>query len=194
MNYIINKFLNSITYIIPIKDSKECYLVDCGDVEKVVEQGWKVKGVFLTHCHFDHIYGINKLIEYFPNAIIYTNEEGRNGLVDPRMNFSKYHDEVEDFSFSYIENINLIKQEDMLIIYNDFKVKPLFTPGHDVSCISYIIGNNLFTGDAYIPEIKTVTTFPMSDKKLAEESLLRLHQYERMGYVICPGHGEIKKK
>ena len=194
MLYITNKFLNSITYIIPINDGEKCYLVDCGDIEKVIEQGWSVKGVFLTHCHFDHIYGINKLVESYPEVKIYTNEVGIIGLTNPRVNFSKYHDEVEDFSFSYPKNISLIEKEGMLIIENDIIVNALFTPGHDTSCISYIIGNYLFTGDAYIPGIKTVTTFPRSNKKQAAESLLRLQQYEKIGYMICPGHGEIMKK
>ncbi|MBO5016390.1 MAG: MBL fold metallo-hydrolase [Bacteroidaceae bacterium] len=189
MNHIINKFLNSITYIIPIKDSKECYLVDCGDIEEIVEHGWQVKGVFLTHCHFDHIYGINKLIKYYPDAMIYTNEEGRNGLVNPRVNFSKYHDEVEDFEFLYLENIRLIEKEILMSLADDLIVKVLLTPGHDSSCISYIIGNYLFTGDAYIPGIKTVTTFPRSNKKQASESLVRLQKIEnKYGYIICAGH------
>lgn len=194
MIYITNIFLNSITYIIPISDENECYLVDCGDIEKVIEQGWTVKGVFLTHCHFDHIYGINKLVESYPEVKIYTNEAGIIGLTNPRVNFSKYHEEVEDFSFSYIENVSLIEKEGMLILENDIIVNALFTPGHDASCISYIIGNHLFTGDAYIPGIKTVTTFPRSNKEKATQSLLRLQQYERTGYIICPGHGEIMRK
>ena len=188
MNYIINKFFNSITYIIPINDSKECYLVDCGDIENVVEQGWRVKGVFLTHCHFDHIYGINKLVEYYPEVKIYTNESGMMGLINPRLNFSKYYEEIEDFSFLYLKNIILIEKEEILILYDNLNVKPLFTPGHDVSCISYIIGNNLYTGDAYIPDIKTVTTFPGSNKEQAVQSLLRLQNMEQQGFNIYPGH------
>lgn len=191
---ITNIYLNSITYIIPINDENECYLVDCGDIEKVIEQGWLVKGVFLTHCHFDHIYGINKLVESYPEVKIYTNEAGIIGLTNPRVNFSKYHDEVEDFSFLYSKNIRMIEKEGMLILDNDIIVNVLFTPGHDDSCISYIIGNQLFTGDAYIPGIKTVTTFPRSNKEKASQSLLRLQQYERNGYMICPGHGDIMKK
>lgn len=191
---IINTFLNSITYIIPINNQNECYLVDCGDIEKVIEQGWTVKGVFLTHCHFDHIYGINKLVESYPEVKIYTNEAGVIGLTNPRVNFSKYHDEVEDFAFKYPESLSLIEKDGTLILDTDTIVNALFTPGHDASCISYIIGNHIFTGDAYIPGIKTVTTFPRSDKEKATQSLLRLQQYERNGYIICPGHGEIMRK
>ena len=42
-DYIVNKIFNSITYILPTGNEKDCWLVDCGDVEKVIEQGWNVK-------------------------------------------------------------------------------------------------------------------------------------------------------
>lgn len=194
LKLIVNSIFNSITYILPTDGHGECWLVDCGDIEKVVEQGFKVKGVLLTHCHFDHIYGINKLVDFYPNVEIYTNEEGMKGLINPRINFSKYHDEVEDFACLFPENIKLITREGGLTLYKDFKVEVLLTPGHDSSCISYIIGNKLFTGDAYIPGIKPVTIFPRSNKEQAAESLLQLQQYERNGYMICPGHSEIIKQ
>ena len=83
-DYIVNRIFNSITYILPTGNEKDCWLVDCGDVEKVIEKGWNVKGVLLTHAHCDHIYGLNKLMEAFPEALVYTNAEGKEGLMNPR--------------------------------------------------------------------------------------------------------------
>lgn len=39
-SYIVNSFLSSVTYILPAGNGKDCWLVDCGDVEKAVEAGW----------------------------------------------------------------------------------------------------------------------------------------------------------
>lgn len=36
-HFIVNRIFNSITYILPVGDSRDCWLVDCGDVEKVIE-------------------------------------------------------------------------------------------------------------------------------------------------------------
>lgn len=83
MSFIVNLIYNSITYILPVGNQRNCWLVDCGDVEKVIEQGWNIKGVLLTHVHFDHIYGINNLLEVFPDARIYTNAEGEKGYKIP---------------------------------------------------------------------------------------------------------------
>ena len=67
------------------------------------------------------------------------------------------------------------------------EVKVLATPGHDTSCLSYIIGDNLFTGDSYIPGIKVVAIWPKSDKKLAKESGERLRKMKQQ-YLIRAGH------
>lgn len=188
MNRVVNRLLNSITYILPIDNQKKCYLVDCGDLETIINYGWNVCGVLLTHSHYDHCYGLNKLVEYFPKVRIYTNESGKNGLMNSRLNLSKYSEEVENFEFLYTENIVLIKDELSLFLYGDLEIKVLLTPGHDPSCISYIVGNNIFTGDAYIPGINVVTTFPQSNKVLAINSQTRLQVLEKEGYNILSGH------
>ena len=38
-DFIVNRIFNSITYILPTGNEKDCWLADCGDVEKVIEQG-----------------------------------------------------------------------------------------------------------------------------------------------------------
>ena len=185
---IVNSIFNSITYIIPVGSQKDCYLVDCGDVEKVIKQGWRVRGVFLTHAHFDHIYGLNKLIEKFPDALAYTNADGQKGLQNPKWNFSRYHEEFENFVFCKSENVRVFESCGVYEFDKDIKVEVLFTPGHDLSCITYKISNCLYTGDAYIPGIKVVTTFPRSNKQVAKESLERLQKLECLGLKIMPGH------
>lgn len=188
MSFIVNQIFNSITYILPIGSEKECYLVDCGDVEKLIEQGWKVRGVLLTHSHFDHIYGLNKLIEVCPEAFVYTNQAGKEGLVNDKWNFSRYHTEVENFIFTKMENVRIL-DEGIQTLEGGLYIDVLFTPGHDPSCISYIVGNNLFTGDAYIPDIEPFQKFPRSNKEQALESLVRLQEMEKKyGYTICAGH------
>ena len=185
---IVNSIFNSITYIIPVGNQKDCYLVDCGDVEKVIKQGWLVRGVLLTHAHFDHIYGLNKLMEKFPDALVYTNADGQKGLQNPKWNFSRYHEEVENFVFCKSENVRVFESCGVYEFDKDIKVEVLFTPGHDLSCITYKISNCLYTGDAYIPGIKVVTTFPRSNKQVAKESLERLQKLECLGLKIMPGH------
>lgn len=188
IEYIVNTIFNSITYILPVGNQRDCWLVDCGDVENVIERGCNIKGVFLTHAHFDHIYGINKLLVAFPDALIYTNAEGKQGLQNPKWNFSRYHEDIEDLIISSPQNVQVIEKEGTLKLDEDLTIEILFSPGHEPSCLSFIVGNKLFTGDAYIPGIKTVVTFPRSNKQLAKKSEQRLKDLEAQGYEVMAGH------
>lgn len=188
MEYIVNSVLNSITYILSVGNQKDCWLVDCGDIDKIIEKGWHVRGVLLTHAHFDHIYGLNRLIDINPDALVFTNEAGKEGLLSPKWNFSRYYDEVEDFIFSYPENISILDREGSFAVDDDLTVEILFTPGHEPSCITYKVGDKLFTGDSYIPGIKTITNFPRSVKSISDRTEERLKELEVQGYVICSGH------
>lgn len=183
--------MNSITYILTKEGVDYCILIDCGyseDLIPVLEKLSKcVKAVFLTHVHYDHVYGLNMLLKYYPEVLVYTNEEGFSALTDTRKNFSKYHSELESFVFQYPKSVRLLEEREYELFEGE-KMQVLFTPGHDVTCFSFIIGDNLFTGDAYIPGIKTVMSFPRSNRKDAKESLERLKALEKQGYNVCPGH------
>lgn len=185
--YIVNRIFNSITYILPAGNENDCWLVDCGDVEKVIEKGWNVLGVLLTHAHCDHIYGLNRLLEAFPNALVYTNAEGKVGLMNPRWNFSHYHEDVADFVLAYPDNVRVIEEE-CAIDLGGMQVAVFFVPGHDPSCLAFRIDDALYTGDAYILGVKVVTTFPRSNRRQAAESLARLQQLEASGLKVMPGH------
>lgn len=187
-DYIVNRIFNSITYILPFGNLKECYLVDCGDIEQILNQGWQIKGVLLTHVHTDHIYGLNRLLERFPQTVVYTNKYGYEALQNPRLNFSRYHEDVDDFIISKPENIYIINRECILQLEGSIMVNVLFTPGHDPSCLSYSIGHSIYTGDSYIPGVKIITTLPRSNKRDAEQSLSKIIKLEESGFIIKPGH------
>lgn len=184
---VVNSIFTSYTYILPVGE-KECWLVDCGDIDKVIEAGWKVKGVLLTHVHFDHIYGLNELMKYMPNAVVYTNTEGQQALQNPKWNFSKYHLDQPNFIFDRPDAVRVIKKECWISLDSVLSAFVIFTPGHDSSCLSFVIDNIIFTGDSYIPGVNVVTTLPRSNKEEAAFSLDRLRKLEESGFVICPGH------
>ena len=81
---IVNSIFSSNTYILSHTDSCRVWLIDIGDIEPVIARllpGQQIQGVFLTHTHFDHFYGINRLIR---------SEERRVGK-ECRSRWSPYH-------------------------------------------------------------------------------------------------------
>ena len=187
---IVNSIFNSNTYI--LSDNENCWLIDVGDIDKICQfvlGKYELKGVFLTHSHFDHIYGLNKLIEHFPNCVIYISENGKEGLFDDRRNFSLYHERPLNFKGG---NIQVVKDGDVVNLVKNIKIKCISTPGHDTSCMTYSLNEYLFTGDSYIPNEKPVTKLKGGDRKDYEISLKKILSLIYSDTVVCPGHGEME--
>ena len=191
VTHIVNSVFTSRTYILSNQDKTEFWLVDCGDVPPIVEilsslggDLSLLKGVLLTHVHYDHIYGLPQLTELCPQIKVFTNDFGVKALSDGRLNYSKYHNDPIVYES---KNVITCDEGSVIKLFDGVKAKVHYTPGHNPSCLTYEVGDYLFTGDAYIPGIKVVTTFKGGDKTLAAESLTKiLHMAE--GKIVCPGH------
>ena len=125
-------------------------------------------------------------MKQLPEVKIYTNTAGIEALKDPRQNLSHYHSEYPDISIEAPDNVCILKEGDELNVLGE-TVKVYETPGHAPSCFTYIMGDNAFTGDAYIPGVKVFTGFPHSNRKQAAESVERILQLASQ-YLILPGH------
>lgn len=173
----VNTLFNSISYRI------EHVLLDPGDEWEGFEN---IETVLLTHAHFDHIYGLNRVVEMNPGVKVYTNEAGQKALFSDKLNMSRYHE--TPFIFKYPENIALVNDGDNINLDSiNLKAAAIFTPGHNPSCITWIIDDAIFTGDSYIPGIKTITNLPGGDKRQAEESIMRI-KHLSINRNIYPGH------
>ena len=189
---IINSVYSSNTFILSENHFNQVWLIDIGDIApiiKTLKPGQSIHGVFLTHTHFDHIYGINKLISLFPDCMVYTSEFGNKGLHSEKLNFSKYHNQPFTFSGNKIQ---IVKEDDEIEIFPEKKLKIIETQGHDPSCLTFYTDRYIFTGDSYIPGLKVVTTFPKSNKEQAQISIQKILSLNIEDRIICPGHGVIE--
>ncbi|WP_308759884.1 MBL fold metallo-hydrolase [uncultured Bacteroides sp.] len=187
---VVNRVLNSNTWLLT-EDNFDAWLVDCGDVDllqSVLQPNYTVKGVFITHSHFDHIYGLNNLLKIWPRCIVYTNEFGYEALLSDKKNFSRYYE--VSFIFEYPENICLLSDEKTVLLYNNVVMSNFSTPGHDPSCICYECCGNLFTGDAYIPDTKPVTNLRGGNKEEYQKSLTLIKERMNSCSFLFPGHGK----
>lgn len=173
----INSVFDSATYIF------EGTVVDPGDSQSF--EGIMVRHILLSHCHFDHIYGLNALVESSPFAKVYTNSYGAEMLINAKLNLSKYHE--TPYVFKYPENIELVADGSNIDLGDGMIAKVYETPGHNPSCLTYVVDDALFTGDAYIPGFKTVTNLPHGNKVDAQKSI-ELIQRLAQHRTIYPGH------
>ena len=135
-------------YIILDEKSKELMVIDpAGDVDKIQEMikilDGKLKYIYLTHCHGDHIFGVTELKKNCGGKILIHRMDAE-GLNDAAINLTPYIRE---------ENIELeadsrIDDEDLIHLGNlEFKV--IHTPGHTKggTCLYCKEENCLFSGD-----------------------------------------------
>lgn len=188
VDVITNRVFNSRTYILSDENYDRVWLVDCGDTDRVLEKIGKksVEGVLLTHAHYDHIYGLEELIKRFPAVKIFTDAAGVVALKSPQMNLSHYHSDYPDISIDAPNNVCVLKEGDFLEVLG-MSIQVYETPGHDPSCLTYIVGEMAFTGDAYIPGFKVFCGFPLSNRKQATESIDRIIRLSS-DCIIMPGH------
>lgn len=198
MKHKIKKFIlkssNSNTYLLQSEfDVMKCYLIDAGnciDAINSLQPNQKIEAVFLTHAHYDHIAHIGDVIEKFPNCKIYCSEYTRIELSDHKLNLSFYHGTPVTFTG---EQINIVKENDVIPLFNQDKMVILETPGHNEGCLTFQLGNYFFTGDALIPNIPIVTKLKSGNKQQAKESALKIKMATDENSIICPGHLNIIK-
>lgn len=191
VHQIVNSVFTSNTYILSVEGKDEHVLIDIGDItpiqQFIQEKRGTVQSLFLTHTHYDHIYGIRDLLYLYPDCTIYTSSFGKEALSSDKLNFSRYHN---DPIIWMGDNVAVLSENDKVEIFPKIFVEVFETPGHDKSCLTYKVESHVFSGDAYIPGFKVIASFPNSDKEDVQRSKERIMELIK-SCSLYPGHGNI---
>ena len=177
--------LNQNTYIVEFDDC--CVVIDAGiSIEQVKELTQKpIKAVLITHGHFDHITEIETYDAQ--NITIYAHKNIVNMLNDPYENASNLFGENVKFN---IKNINFVENETINI--NSNQIKCIHTPGHSADGMSYLIDNNLFSGDTVFSVAVGRIDLPSSSPQDLVDSLKNILSQDFE--LMYAGHGRVSDK
>lgn len=183
----ISSIFSSNIYALEDSETNNVWLIDAGYSEELMlylSNNKNLKGIFLTHIHFDHISGLNELITKYPEAKVFGHSLCYEYLHDSEKNLSSFY----ECPISYKGRIYTIKKNEEIHLTGNNKIKTFETPGHHPTCITYQLENYLFTGDSYIPKIKVVTHLPEGNKEQAKQSSIIIEKLIDSMTIICPGH------
>ena len=184
---IFNEFAEN-TYI--LSEKNHAYIIDPGSNydamhDYIKEHDLTVLGVLLTHGHYDHICGLNHLLDAF-DAPIYIHELERDFLFDPSLNLSQFM--ASRFKIKEKHRVNAINEE-VTFELGDEVIKVYSTPGHTRGGLSFYYKDMLFSGDALFKENIGRSDLPTGDQAVLEESIRFIYQTFPDNTLVYPGHG-----
>jgi len=186
---VVVGLLQTNSYIIFDKYSGKGVVIDAGGgpweiIHRIEEKEIKVEGIYVTHCHFDHILAVRELKEalgckfYIHRA---DEEVLKRSVEDAELylGLSSFDPPKPD---GYIDDGDEIR-----VGRNILKV--LHTPGHTPGSVSYVFDGGVFTGDTlFAGSIGRTDMFGGDIKLLVKSVVEKLFKLPDQ-YVIYPGHG-----
>jgi len=178
-------------YIIADEETKEAMVIDPGgEPEKIQEMieilGVKIKYIYLTHCHGDHIGGVVKIKNNYNAKVLIHRKESEN-LNNPDVNLTKYigMESIE------LEADSRVDDDDLIHIGNiEFKV--IHTPGHTAgcSCLYSEKYKMLFSGDTLFRGTWGRTDLPTGSMIDIMNSITDKLMTLPEDTIVYPGHGK----
>lgn len=179
-------------YIIFDQKSKETMVIDpAGDVDRIIElinilKG-KLKYIYLTHCHGDHIGGVTSLKDKMGGKILIHRDDSE-GLNDKKVNLTEY---LDGFSEIELEADSRVDDGDLIHI-GEIELKVIHTPGHTKGSSCLYIENQklLISGDTLFRGTWGRTDLPTSDFKQIINSITKKLMILPEDTIVYPGHGK----
>lgn len=158
---------STLTYVVSDPSTRDAVVIDpvldydpvgsavsAESVERVAEyvarEGLQVRALLETHAHADHLSGSQALRARLPGAVIAIGERIREvqGVFKAIFDLEQFVPDGHQF--------DRLLADGEVARFGSIEVRVIATPGHTPACVSYLIGDAVFTGDAlFMPDYGT---------------------------------------
>lgn len=190
--FIVNLFQEN-TYLL-FDETKQAVIIDPGlytpedkdtFVSVVKKNNLELKGIYATHCHIDHIIGVNFLKKEF-SIPFYANEK-------EQYNIERLEEVAELYDFYVSDKIKIDKniKEGNEIIFGNSRLDVLETPGHTTGHLSFFSpqDNFVIAGDVIFKDTIGRTDLPGGDLDVLINSIFTKILPLGDEVIIYSGHG-----
>lgn len=182
--------IDANNYLIWDEQSQEAVLVDCSDYREDVLADVKsnklsVKYILLTHGHFDHVLGVNKMREALGAKVVL--HESDKVLTD---NINEFGNIFIGLPEQEIPKIDIEVKDNDVLEFGGKKIKVIHTPGHTEGGVCYLIDDKLFCGDTMFRGSYGRTDLFGGNFAKIKNSIQNILFKLDDNIVIYPGHGD----
>ncbi len=197
----LDSILDSNMYV--LQEEKQYLVIDPIDNDDILEELGNANSVtvLLTHEHFDHICGLNKLRTTFSCKVI-ASKTCSDRIQDVKANMSLYADIMATVAKNEIQvpeswvpfscnEADITFADSYTFTWMGHPVELIATPGHSPGSCCILADDKLFSGDTIL-ENRMMIGFPGSSKKVFRKETIPLLEklLYRVNYVY-PGHGDV---
>lgn len=186
---IVNGRWNQNCYLL-INPDLSALLIDPGSdadliANQILKRGLNLIGILNTHAHYDHVGAVAKLQSKF-NVPFYLNSLDAKLMQQANL-YRIIFDSSEFIKIPKIDVLLCPHNEELVI--GPFSLSAIFTPGHTEGGTSFLINNNLFSGDTLMYSGPGRTDLPGGNMNKLNTSLVVLKQLDP-NFLVYPGHGK----
>ena len=178
-------------YIVVDEKQKKAMVIDpAGKVPKIIEVldtlGAELVYIYLTHCHADHINGVNDLKKAKGGKVI-IHRNGRENLESRIPVLAEYI----GLPPIYVKEDSIVDDDDILHV-GDLELKVIYTPGHtnDGTALYCEKEEMLFSGDTLFKGAWGRVDLPTSDFNAIMNSIIKKLLILPENTIVYPGHGK----